>query len=104
MCLIIYSKDVRWHQSVCVCHHCVFFIFDMSLVGRERKEIFVASGAFATTVFVTYLLLGIGRLKFLSFLNNFSVVAECVYLLAAIGTFGLAFLSLCDAYKAKQGK
>ena len=43
-------------------------------------------------------------LKFLSFLNEFSVVAKCVYLLTTIGTLVLAFLSLCDAYKAKQGK
>ena len=62
---------------------------------------FIASGAFATTVFVTCLLLGMGMLKFLSFLNEFSMVAKCVYLLAAIGTLVLAFLSLRDAYKAK---
>ena len=82
----------------------VFFISYMSLVGRERKEMLVAGGAFAAAVFVTYLLLGMGLLKFLSFLNEFSVLAKCVYLLAAIGTFALAFLSLYDAYKAKQGK
>ena len=82
----------------------VFFISYMSLVGRGRKEMLAAGGAFATAVFVTYLLLGLGLLKFLSFLNEFSVVAKCVYLLAAIGTFALAFLSLYDAYKAKQGK
>ena len=64
----------------------------------------VAGSAFAAAVFVTYLLLGIGLLKFLSFLNEFSVLTKCVYLLAAIGTFALAFLSLYDAYKAKQGK
>ena len=82
----------------------VFFISYMSLVGRKRKEMLVAGSAFAAAVFVTYLLLGMGLLKFLSFLNEFSVIAKCVYLLAAIGTFALAFLSLYDAYKAKQGK
>ena len=82
----------------------VFFISYMSLVGRGRKEMLVAGGAFTAAVFVTYLLLGMGLLKFLSFLNEFSLVAKCVYLLAAIGTFALAFLSLYDAYKAKQGK
>lgn len=82
----------------------VFFISYMSLVGRGRMEMLVAGGAFAAAVFVTYLLLGMGLLKFLSFLNEFSVLAKCLYLLAAIGTFALAFLSLYDAYKAKQGK
>ena len=82
----------------------IFFISYMSLIGRERKDMLVAGGAFAAAVFVTYLLLGMGTLKFLSFLNEFAIVAKCVYLLAAIGTFTLAFLSLYDAYKAKQGK
>ena len=82
----------------------VFFISYLSLVGRSRKEMLAAGGAFAAAVFVTYLLLGMGLLKFLSFLNEFSVVAKCVYLVAAIGTFTLAFLSLYDAIKAKQGK
>ncbi len=82
----------------------VFFISYMSLVGRKRKEMLIAGGAFAAAVFVTYLLMGMGALKFLSFLNEFSVVAKCVYLLAAIGTFTLAFLSLYDAIKARQGK
>ena len=82
----------------------VFFISYMSLVRRGRMEMLVAGGAFAAAVFVTYLLLGMGLLKFLSFLNEFSLVAKCVYLLAAIGTFALAFLSLYDAYKANQGK
>ena len=82
----------------------VFFISYMSLVGRGRNEMLVAGGSFAAAVFVTYLLLGMGLLKFLSFLNEFSTIAKCVYLLAAIGTFALAFLSLYDAYKAKQGK
>ena len=82
----------------------VFFISYLSLVGRSRKEMLVAGGAFAAAVFVTYLLLGMGLLKFLSFLNEFSVVAKCVYLIAAIGTFTLAFLSIYDAIKAKQGK
>ena len=82
----------------------VFFISYMSLVGRGRKEMLVAGSAFAAAVFVTYLLLGMGLLKFFSFLNEFSVISQCVYLLAAVGTFALAFLSLYDAIKAKQGK
>ena len=81
-----------------------FFISYMSLVGRERKEMLIAGGAFAAAVFVTYLLMGMGLLKFLSFLNEFTVITKCVYLLAAIGTFTLAFLSLYDAIKARQGK
>ena len=82
----------------------VFFISYMNLVGRGRKEMLIAGGAFALAVFVTYLLVGLGTLSFMSYLNRFSGVAKCVYLLAATATFTLAGLSLYDAMKAKQGK
>ena len=82
----------------------VFFISYMNLVGRGRKEMLIAGGAFAFAVFVTYLLVGLGTLSFMSYLNQFSGVAKCVYLIAAAATFALAGLSLYDAVKAKQGK
>ena len=40
----------------------------------------------------------------MKYINQFSGIAKCVYLLAATGTFVLAGLSLYDAVKAKQGK
>ena len=82
----------------------VFFISYMNLVGRGRKEMLIAGGAFALAVFVTYLLVGLGTLSFMNYLNQFSGVAKCVYLIAATATFALAGLSLYDAVKAKQGK
>ncbi len=82
----------------------VFFISYMNLVGRGRKEMLIAGGAFAFAVFVTYLLLGLGTLSFMNYINQFSGIAKCVYLLAATATFALAGLSLYDAVKAKQGK
>ena len=82
----------------------VFFISYMNLVGRGRKEMLVAGGAFALAVFGTYLLLGLGTLSFMNYINQFSGIAKCVYLLAATATFALAGLSLYDAVKAKQGK
>ena len=82
----------------------VFFISYMNLVGRGRKEMLIAGGAFALAVFVTYLLVGVGTLSFMSYLNQFSGVAKCVYLLAATATFALAGLSLYDAVKAKAGQ
>ena len=82
----------------------VFFISYMNLVGRGRKEMLIAGGAFALAVFVTYLLVGVGTLSFMNYLNQFSGVAKCVYLIAATATFALAGLSLYDTVKAKQGK
>ena len=82
----------------------VFFISYMTLVGRKKREMLIAGGAFASAVFVTYLLLGLGTLSFMNYLNRFSGVATCVYLIAALLTFSLAGLSFYDAVKAKQGK
>ena len=82
----------------------IFFLSYMNLVGRGRKEMLIAGGAFALAVFVTYLLLGLGTLSFMNYIKRFSGVTTCVYLIAAMLTFGLAGLSLYDAVKAKQGK
>ena len=82
----------------------VFFISYMNLVGRGRREMLIAGGAFALAVFLTYLFVGLGTLSFMNYLNQFSGVAKCVYLIAATATFALAGLSLYDAVKAKQGK
>ena len=82
----------------------IFFLSYMNLVGRGRKEMLVAGGAFTLAVFTTYLLLGLGTLSFMNYLKRFSGVTTCVYLIAALLTFGLAGLSLYDAVKAKQGK
>ena len=82
----------------------VFFISYMNLVGRGRKEMLIAGGAFALAVFGTYLLLGLGTLSFMNYINQFSGIAKCIYLLAATATFVLAGLSIYDAVKAKQGK
>ncbi len=81
----------------------VFFISYMNLVGRGRKEMLIAGGAFAFAVFVTYLLVGVGTLSFMNYLHQFSGVTKCVYLIAATATFAFAGLSLYDAVKAKQG-
>ena len=82
----------------------VFFISYMTLVGRKKREMLIAGSAFTFAVFVTYFLLGLGTLSVMNYLNRFSGVATCVYLIAALLTFGLAGLSLYDAVKAKQGK
>lgn len=82
----------------------VFFVSYMHLVGRSRKEMLIAGGAFTLSVFLTYLLLGFGTLSFIRYLNRFSGIATSVYLLTATATFALGGLSLYDAVKAKQGK
>ncbi len=82
----------------------VFFISYLSLVGRSRREMLMAGLAFASAVFVTYLLLGAGALKFLETVGSFSSVGKVVYLVAGMATLTLAVLSLVDAYKARQGR
>lgn len=79
----------------------LLFISYMTLVGRKKKEMLITGSAFTSTVFVTYLLLGLGTLSFMNYLNMLSSVATCVYLVAALFTFGLAGLSLYDAVKTE---
>ena len=64
----------------------------------------IAGGAFASAVFATYLLMGMGALKFLSFLNEFSVIAKCVYLLAAIRDIYVGVLEPLRRHQSETGK
>ncbi|MBM3210759.1 hypothetical protein FJZ33_00950 [Candidatus Poribacteria bacterium] len=82
----------------------VLFVSYMSMVGRRKREMLMSGIAFTIAVFVTYLLLGMGALKFLEYINSFSIIGKVVYLFAAIATFTLAVFSFHDAYRAKHGR
>ena len=82
----------------------IFFVSYLSIAKRNRREMLFAGLAFAGAVFVTYLLLGMGTLKFLEALGSFTTIGKYVYLVAGTATLALAGLSFYDAYQAKQGR
>ncbi len=82
----------------------VFFISYLAFTGRKRGEVLAVGGAFALAVFLTYLGVGVGVLKFLAALPFLSTVSHWVYGLTALLCLVLALGSLYDWWQARQGK
>ena len=82
----------------------IFLISYLTLHKREGKELLATGGAFAAGVFLTYLGVGFGFLKFLSSLPFLDVIGKWVYGLTAVLCLALARGSLADYRKAKEGR
>jgi len=82
----------------------VFFISYLAFVGRQQREVLAVGLAFTLGVFLTYLGVGVGLLKFMGSLPFLSTVSRWVYGLTAALCLFLAALSLYDWWQARRGK
>ncbi|MBN1139937.1 MAG: hypothetical protein JXM73_25425, partial [Anaerolineae bacterium] len=82
----------------------VFFISYLAFVGRGRREVLAVGAAFTLGVFLTYLGVGFGLLKFLASLPFLSAISRWVYGLTAGLCLVLAAGSLYDWWQARRGK
>ena len=82
----------------------VFFISYLAFLGRRRREILAVGAAFTLGVFLTYLLVGLGALKFVQALAGVSVLGRAIYGLTAVLCIGFAGVSVHDAWQAYHGK
>ncbi len=82
----------------------VFFISYLAFMGREGREVLLAGGAFAVAVFLTYLSVGFGLLKFLAALPFLDAVSRWIYGFTAALCLLLAAGSLYDWWQARSGK
>jgi cytochrome c biogenesis protein CcdA/thiol-disulfide isomerase/thioredoxin len=82
----------------------VFFISYLAFVGRGRREVLAVGAAFALGVFLTYLGIGFGLLKFLASLPFLSAISRWVYVLTAVLCLVLAAGSLYDWWQARRGQ
>ncbi len=82
----------------------VFFISYLAFVGREGRQVLLAGGAFALGVFLTYLGVGFGVLKFLAALPFLDAVSRWIYGFTAALCLLLAAGSLYDWWQARTGK
>ncbi len=81
----------------------IFFISYLALVGRTGRTLLLTGSAFTAGVFSTYLLIGLGLLKFIQSLSLLPTVAKVVYLLTALGVIVLGVLSIYDFIKYLKG-
>jgi len=82
----------------------VFFISYLAFVGRRRREVLAVGAAFALGVFLTYLGVGFGLLRFLASLPFLSAISRWVYGLTAVLCLFLAAGSLYDWWQARRGR
>ncbi len=82
----------------------VFFISYLAFMGRKGREVLLAGGAFALGVFMTYLGVGFGVLKFLATLPFLDVASRWIYGITAALCLLLAVGSLYDWWQARRGK
>ena len=82
----------------------VFFISYLTFMGRRGREVLAVGAAFALGVFLTYLGIGVGLLRFLASLPFLSAVSRWVYGLTAALCLFLAAGSLHDWWQARRGK
>jgi len=82
----------------------VFFVSYLTFAGRRGREVLAAGGAFTLGVFLTYLGVGIGLLKFLAALPFLSAISRWVYGLTAVLCLFLAAGSLYDWQRARRDR
>ncbi|TEU15739.1 MAG: hypothetical protein E3J21_12455 [Anaerolineales bacterium] len=82
----------------------VFFISYLAFMGRKGREVVAVGAAFALGVFLTYLGVGVGLLKFLASLPFLDALSRWVYGLTAALCLFLAAGSLYDWWQARRGK
>ncbi len=82
----------------------VFFISYLAFTGRRRREVLAVGAAFTLGVFLTYLGVGLGLLKFLASLPFLSAISRWVYGLTVVLCLFLAAGSLYDWWQARRGR
>ncbi len=82
----------------------VFFISFLALQGYKKMELSVIGLTFIFSVFLTYLLLGLGVLSFLYRLEGFWLVSKVINFSIGIFSIILGILALYDFFKFKKTK
>jgi cytochrome c biogenesis protein CcdA/glutaredoxin len=82
----------------------VFFISYLTFTERRGRDILFVGAAFAVGVFLTYFLVGLGLLKAIQSLEFFPMLGRWVYLITALLCTVLAFFTIRDFFRARQGR
>lgn len=76
----------------------IFFVSLLTYIGGKRKEILTVGITFSITVFITYLLLGLGAFGILTQLKTYQILSEIIYILTSILLLLLIILSFRDLW------
>jgi cytochrome c biogenesis protein CcdA len=82
----------------------IFLISYLSINKRKGRQLLLTGGAFTLGVFLTYLGVGFGFLRFLASLPFLNAIGKWIYGLTAILCLALAWGSVADYRKARAGR
>jgi len=82
----------------------IFFISFLSVYGYNRREIVYIGCSYILSVFITYILIGVGLFSFFYSLRNFYFLMKFFYYSIASFCFILAGFSLYDYFRYKRTK
>ena len=82
----------------------IFLISYLSVRKRRGRELLATGAAFAAGVFLAYLGLGLGLLRFLTTIPILSTIGKWIYGVTMLLCLGLALGSFADYRKARQGR
>jgi thiol-disulfide isomerase/thioredoxin len=102
--LAILSAGLIEGMNPCALATLVFFISYLTMVGRKRKDIFMAGMGFSAISFVTHLLLGFGILSFIQYFSFFPLFSRVVYFITFAFSLFLGIFSLYDYIQLKRGR
>ena len=82
----------------------IFLISYLNYLQKSKRTILLTGIFYTSSVFITYLLIGLGFLKGITAIPAFHKIAFYVNIIIALFTFFLAFLSLKDYLLARKGR
>jgi cytochrome c biogenesis protein CcdA len=82
----------------------IFLLSYLSAFERKGRDLLATGAAFTLGVFLTYLGVGFGFLRFLASLSILNLVGKWIYGLTLVLCLALAWGSLTDYRKARQGR
>jgi len=82
----------------------IFLVSYLSVRKRRGREVLATGAAFTAGVFLAYLGLGLGFLKFLTAIPILSTIGKWIYGITMLLCLGLAWGSFADFLKARQGR
>jgi hypothetical protein len=82
----------------------IFLVSYLTLTGRKREEVLKVGLVFTGSVFMTYLLIGLGIISFIQHFSFTPVLSKGIYLLASVFALAMGGLSFYDFLMWKRGK
>lgn len=102
--LLIISAGLIDGINPCAFTVIVFFISFLALQGYRRRELIVIGLTFIGTVFLTYILIGLGLFEFFYRIEGFWLISKILNFGIGIFSIVLGFLAVYDFFKFKQTK